>query len=496
MAFEQTIISKIWIELTDNLWNSSGRFSQDSLQWESSTRFNRRWENYSVNQRTSQAGSFFMSMFNDIVWDAEGKDELQGVAVNWIFSSRIKFVGLEVILGVMTVVGGSGLFLSFWRSLGGPLGEQDVLKNTFLNLVKNLSHCQTTPYPIHWNEKIDIACLRKVLKTHSFLTLFLFHRIGYFGTTGSVELNMSKNAMFNSMGRPIFPIKKKAHLFRSSMKVATSGHEWGGHWMRLSSSQVVWSVNCVLDDAHLTLRSRVWRHWFRSSTPRTTGFQHGSTNPCQIAFHITPSQLESSNNHKMCVWICVMVMWLWLWLWLWLWRWLWLWMCVCCYCACGGCCCCRSHDQCCDCLVLCFVAVVSPLWCAQCGCFALEHNDFVAFLQWPPWKSRPVQFLRFQIITRNSKIITRNYHMSPKKPQLDIGKYPIHCNTPYVKPNQRQWISSMLVDSFGGLDLKRCGTELAIPNQMDLGTELQRKSCWLSQKPIIRYSLVPVREEI
>ena len=56
---------------------------------------------------------------------------LRGVAVNWIFSSRIKYVGLEVILGVMTVVGGSGLFLTFWRSLGGPPGEQDVLKTRF-----------------------------------------------------------------------------------------------------------------------------------------------------------------------------------------------------------------------------------------------------------------------------------------------------------------------------------------------------------------------------
>ena len=38
------------------LMNSSGRFSQDSL-WESSVKFNRWWENYSVNQRTSHAGS-------------------------------------------------------------------------------------------------------------------------------------------------------------------------------------------------------------------------------------------------------------------------------------------------------------------------------------------------------------------------------------------------------------------------------------------------------
>ena len=51
-----TILSKNWIELMDNLWNSSGRFPQDSLQCESSIRFNRWWENYSVNQRTSQAG--------------------------------------------------------------------------------------------------------------------------------------------------------------------------------------------------------------------------------------------------------------------------------------------------------------------------------------------------------------------------------------------------------------------------------------------------------
>ena len=52
-----TIASANWIELMDNLWNSSGRFSQDSLQWESWIRFNRRWEKYSVDQRISQARS-------------------------------------------------------------------------------------------------------------------------------------------------------------------------------------------------------------------------------------------------------------------------------------------------------------------------------------------------------------------------------------------------------------------------------------------------------
>ena len=52
-----TIISANWIELIDNPWISSGRFSKDSLQWQSSMRFSWWWENYSVNQRTSQAGS-------------------------------------------------------------------------------------------------------------------------------------------------------------------------------------------------------------------------------------------------------------------------------------------------------------------------------------------------------------------------------------------------------------------------------------------------------
>ena len=43
-----------------------------------------------------------------------------------------------------------------------------------------------------------------------------------------------------------------------------------------------------------------------------------------------------------------------------------------------------------------------------------------------------------------------------------------------------------------GLDLKRIGTELTIANQMDLGIELQRKCCRISQDLVIRYSVVPV----
>ena len=60
----------------DNLWNSSGRISQDSPQWEFSIRFNRWWENDSVNARTSQAGTSSCRMLNGIVWDAKGNDSL------------------------------------------------------------------------------------------------------------------------------------------------------------------------------------------------------------------------------------------------------------------------------------------------------------------------------------------------------------------------------------------------------------------------------------
>ena len=56
-GIQKTIISANLIELMDNLRNSSARSSWDSLQWQSSIRFNRWWGNYSVNQRASQAGS-------------------------------------------------------------------------------------------------------------------------------------------------------------------------------------------------------------------------------------------------------------------------------------------------------------------------------------------------------------------------------------------------------------------------------------------------------
>ena len=55
---------------------------------------------------------------------------VQVVAVDWIFSSRIKFVGLEPILGDISVVGGAGRFLTLWRSVGGSVGEQVVFMKT------------------------------------------------------------------------------------------------------------------------------------------------------------------------------------------------------------------------------------------------------------------------------------------------------------------------------------------------------------------------------
>ena len=71
----------------------------------------------------------------------------------------------------------------------------------------------------------------------------------------------------------------------------------------------------------------------------------------------------------------------------------------------------------------------------------------------------------------------------------------------YVKTIQRQ-LNSMLVDSLAdiglsqGLDLKRSGTELTITNQMDLAAD-KKQSCWISQDPVVWYSVVPVpwREE-
>ena len=117
-----------------------------------------------------------------------------------------------------------------------------------------------------------------------------------------------------------------------------------------------------------------------------------------------PSPLESSNNNKMCVWICVMFMWLWLLLWMWLW------MCVCAVTV--------------PVVVVVVVVMVSAVialraFCSccvsnvvcTCECFALEHNDCVAFIHRPLWKSRPVQFSRkFIYLNEKKREITTYFH--------------------------------------------------------------------------------------
>ena len=67
--YYQRIESNWW-----TTWSLSWRFSQEFPTVGILIRFNRWWENCSVNQRTSEAAS--MSMFNDIVWDAKENDEL------------------------------------------------------------------------------------------------------------------------------------------------------------------------------------------------------------------------------------------------------------------------------------------------------------------------------------------------------------------------------------------------------------------------------------
>ena len=65
-----------------------------------------------------------------------GDELLQVVAVDWVFSSRIKFVGSEPIFGPYQWRAGPGRFLTFWRSLGVSLGEQVVLKKKNTCLIK------------------------------------------------------------------------------------------------------------------------------------------------------------------------------------------------------------------------------------------------------------------------------------------------------------------------------------------------------------------------
>ena len=72
-----TIISANWIELWTiyGIWVED--FCQDSLQWESSMRFNRLIGKLQCEPENFTGWMIFMPMFNDIVWDAKGNNELR-----------------------------------------------------------------------------------------------------------------------------------------------------------------------------------------------------------------------------------------------------------------------------------------------------------------------------------------------------------------------------------------------------------------------------------
>ena len=87
----------------------------------------------------------------------------------------------------MSVVGGTGRFLTLWRSLEGFRCEQVVFKKTRLcwkssgKIVKNVSHCQTMQNPNHWIEKnrYCVFFLKKKNSKPHVSTQYLFHRHGY-----------------------------------------------------------------------------------------------------------------------------------------------------------------------------------------------------------------------------------------------------------------------------------------------------------------------------
>ena len=97
-------------------------------------------------------------------------------AVDWIFSFRIKFLGLKVILG-NTTVGGSGLFLTFRKSLGGSVGDQVVfMKTRFRSKIerkKMPDNVSQRNIFFHGTRKLENACLRKMLETTHFNAIFV-----------------------------------------------------------------------------------------------------------------------------------------------------------------------------------------------------------------------------------------------------------------------------------------------------------------------------------
>ena len=102
----------------------------------------------------------------------------------------------------VSVASGSWANLDILEITGRVSWRASCLKqNTCLIKIvgKNVSHCQTTPYLIHWREE-------KTKPTH-FDAFFVSPNcfFFFFGTTGSVELNMTFFDIFNSVERPIFP---------------------------------------------------------------------------------------------------------------------------------------------------------------------------------------------------------------------------------------------------------------------------------------------------
>ena len=100
------------------------------------------------------------------------------------------------------MVGGSRLFLTFWRSLGGSLGEQVVFMKT--------RFCHKTTRRMldnHGNGK-DVACFRQVLKTTHCDAIFVSPN-WIFWNANSVELNMAFFDTFNSLKRSFSQEKHK-----------------------------------------------------------------------------------------------------------------------------------------------------------------------------------------------------------------------------------------------------------------------------------------------
>ena len=70
-GIRKTFTTTIWIESMECGRSSSGKYSQESQRWDSSRRF----KNLQCEPEHFGGRIIFMSMFNDIVWDAKGNKE-------------------------------------------------------------------------------------------------------------------------------------------------------------------------------------------------------------------------------------------------------------------------------------------------------------------------------------------------------------------------------------------------------------------------------------